>query len=228
MHRITTYHYDINILSETVRLYGKDVECPLAWQQWLNESNIPSSLLPGAPSDLLQYLNPSVSFSCSDLTLIVDLSSSQEAVESLMCYLGVGDTYTPCHKDLCASSGQNLMCFAENPESKSYWFMTASEDADKVAKFFQEALLQELDWETHVVMVEQLAKADFDVYIVEQKLGDLVLVPPRSCHQVVNYGGLTIKTSWSRMTINGLATALYRELPIYRRYGSSSSCTLLD
>lgn len=132
-----------------------------------------------------------------------------------MCYLGIGDTFTPCHKDLCASSGQNIMCYTEKSGS-SFWFMTAGSDAPAATKYFHE-LGKELDLETHVVTVEELEKAPFTTYVTEQKLGDMVLVPPRSCHQVVNKGGITIKTSWSRMTLDGLSTAFYHELPIYRR-----------
>ncbi len=132
-----------------------------------------------------------------------------------MCYLGIGDTYTPCHKDLCASSGQNLMCYTEGNGS-SFWFMTESSAAPEASAYFHK-LGQELDHENHVITLNQLSKAPFSVHVVEQKLGDLVLVPPRSCHQVVNYGGITLKTSWSRMTLKGLSTAYYHELPIYRR-----------
>ncbi|GLB34849.1 putative protein with domain family that is part of the cupin metalloenzyme superfamily [Lyophyllum shimeji] len=178
---------------EQERLYGKDTECPEEWNRWLQHSGVvPSSLTPHHANNLLS-----------------------SRVETLMCYLGIGDTFTPCHKDLCASSGQNLMCYTENGGS-SFWFMTRSLDAPEASRYFQK-LKQELDHETHVITVEQLAKAPFDVFIGEQRLGDLVLVPPRSCHQVVNYGGITIKTSWSRMTLKGLETALYHELPIYRR-----------
>lgn len=133
-----------------------------------------------------------------------------------MCYLGIGDTFTPCHKDLCASSGQNIMCYTEESGS-SFWFMTASSDAPAASEFFQKQIGLELDWEGHVVTVDEFAAAPFSVYVAEQKLGDLVLVPPRSCHQVVNHGGLTVKTSWSRMTLRGLQTAIHHELPIYRR-----------
>lgn len=132
-----------------------------------------------------------------------------------MCYLGIGDTFTPCHKDLCASSGQNIMCYTEK-DGSSFWFMTNGSDAPAAAKYFHE-LGQELDLETHVVTVEEFANAPFTTYVAEQKLGDMVLVPPRSCHQVVNHGGITIKTSWSRMTLDGLVTAFYHELPVYRR-----------
>ncbi|KAI0957513.1 hypothetical protein AcW1_005882 [Taiwanofungus camphoratus] len=184
---------------ETERLYAKDAECPRRWREWLATSNaLPHAVLPNGSNDLLQYL------------------LETEEVESLMCYFGIGDTFTPCHKDLCGSSGQNIMCYTEK-DGCSFWFMTTSEIAPEVAEYFQSHLGQELDWETHVTSVEELANAPFDVYIVEQKLGDLVLVPPRSCHQVVNHGGLTMKMSWSRMTVRGLAIALHYELPIYRR-----------
>ncbi|KAH7912236.1 hypothetical protein BJ138DRAFT_1084054 [Hygrophoropsis aurantiaca] len=183
---------------EKERLYGKDGECPQIWRDWLSKGQvIPSRFLFGAEDDLLQHL------------------PDANKVETLMCYLGVGDTFTPFHKDLCASSGQNLMCYTENSGS-SFWFMTRGSAAPKVANYFHQ-LGQELDLESHVVTVEEFKKAPFDVYIGEQVLGDLVLVPPRSCHQVINHGGITVKTSWSRMTLNGLKTALYHELPIYRR-----------
>jgi hypothetical protein len=132
-----------------------------------------------------------------------------------MCYVGPGDTYTPCHKDLCASIGQNIMCHTES-SSSSFWFMTESSSAPAVAAYFQK-LGQELDMETHVITLEELEKAPFKVYITEQRLGDMVVVPPRSCHQVVNNGGITLKMSWSRLTVDSLKVALYHELPIYRR-----------
>jgi hypothetical protein len=133
-----------------------------------------------------------------------------------MCYMGIGGTFTPCHKDLCASSGQNLMCYTENGGA-SIWIMTKSEDAPIVSQYFHD-IGRELDHENHVLSVDELAAAPFPVYLAEQKMGDLVLVPRRSCHQVINKGGLTIKTSWSRMTLTGLEIGYYHELPLYRRY----------
>ncbi|KZT11347.1 uncharacterized protein LAESUDRAFT_642015 [Laetiporus sulphureus 93-53] len=184
---------------ESERLYAKDAECPEEWRSWLQTSKVlPDDLLPQGTDDLLQYL------------------PQEEAVESLMCYYGIGDTLTPCHKDLCGSSGHNIMCYVEKGGS-SFWFMTASNVAPDVAQYFQKEFGEELDWETHVTTVEEFANAPFNVYVTEQRLGDLVLVPPRSCHQVVNHGGLTMKMSWSRMTFKGLRTALHYELPIYRR-----------
>ncbi|TCD64542.1 hypothetical protein EIP91_003980 [Steccherinum ochraceum] len=180
-------------------LYNKDAHCPPEWEQWVASPNVlPEILRPSSRYDLFRYLTHS------------------EMVESLMCYLGVGGTFTPCHKDLCASSGHNLMCYTEQGGS-SFWFMTESQAASECARYFGKDIGKELDWEDHTATVDDFAKADFPVYITEQKLGDLVLVPPRSSHQVVNSGGLTVKTSWSRMTTAGLTTALYHELPLYRR-----------
>lgn len=97
--------------------------------------------------------------------------------------------------------------------------MTESSVSPEVATYMHQ-LGQELALETHALTIEELAQAKFDIYIVEQKIGDLVLVPSRSAHQVVNHGGITVKMSWSRMTSNNLMAALMHELPIYRRWDS--------
>lgn len=139
-----------------------------------------------------------------------------------MCYLGIGDTYTAAHTDLCASTGHNIMCFSEN-DGSSFWFMADNTSAPKVAEYFQKELKREVDWEDHVTTIEDFSNAEFPVYVGEQKVGDLVLVPPRCMHQVVNRGGLAMKASWSRMPLDNLRQALHYELPVYRRYGVSYS-----
>lgn len=136
-------------------------------------------------------------------------------METILCYYGIGDTFTPCHKDLCGSTGHNLMCYTE--DGSSFWFMTASDAAPQVAKYFQENIGGELDWENRAITIEELRTAPFTMYVAEQKLGDLIIIPPRSCHQVVNHGGLTMKLSWSRVTMKGLTMGLLYELPVYRR-----------
>ncbi|KAF6763941.1 hypothetical protein DFP72DRAFT_873813 [Ephemerocybe angulata] len=174
---------------EQLRMYGKDAECPPPWRRYFDtEGLLPPSLLSNGPNDYFRY------------------RPKDALVETLMCYLGVGDTFTAAHKDLCGSSGHNLMCYTEQDGS----------DAPDVADYFRK-LGHELDHETHVLSLEEMKKAPFDLFVGKQVLGDLVLVPPRSCHQVVNYGGITLKTSWSRMSLYGLRTALYHELPLYQR-----------
>ncbi|KAF7323091.1 JmjC domain-containing protein [Mycena chlorophos] len=183
---------------EQERLYGKDVPCPAKYRKFLHEAGVVDPSMAPDGQNLLKNL------------------PKNEQPETLMCYLGVGDTFTPAHTDLCASQGHNLMTYTEN-DGSSWWFMTASANAWAVRDYFHRVLKNDLDHESHIVTLDELRKAPFPVYITKQKLGDLVLVPPRSAHQVVNAGGLTIKTSWSRMTLDGLALALRYELPLYRR-----------
>ncbi|KAJ4497973.1 hypothetical protein C8R41DRAFT_758184 [Lentinula lateritia] len=183
---------------ESERLYGKDLETPKPWIEWLHRGKVvPSELLP-TTDNLLVYLPESAQ------------------VDTLMSYIGTGDTFTPSHKDLCASHGHNLMCYTENGGS-SFWFMTRREDARKVTNYFHHKLGHDIDHESCVTSVQDFAKAPFPVYIIEQKLGDLVIVPRMSCHQVVNHGGLTVKMSWSRMSLKSISQAVYYELPLYRR-----------
>lgn len=132
-----------------------------------------------------------------------------------MLYVGTGGTLTAAHKDPCASLGQNLMCDSKDGGT-SYWFMTRSSDAAAASKYFH-TLDNELDEENRELTPEEFAAAPFDVFVAEQKRGDLVLVPRRSCHQVMNNGGLTVKMSWSRMTVDSLVAGFHYELPIYRR-----------
>ncbi|KAF8831187.1 hypothetical protein HHX47_DHR1000231 [Lentinula edodes] len=189
---------DDSLLKESERLYGKDLETPKPWIEWLHRGKVvPSELLP-TTDNLLVYLPESAQ------------------VDTLMSYIGIGDTFTPSHKDLCASHGHNLMCYTENGGS-SFWFMTRREDARKVTNYFHHKLGHDIDHESCVTSVQDFANAPFPVYIIEQKLGDLVIVPRMSCHQVVNHGGLTVKMSWSRMSLKSISQAVYYELPLYRR-----------
>lgn len=181
---------------ETERLYAKDAPCPDEWYEWMT-INLPDYLLPFGIGDVSSYL------------------SAKDRVETLMTYLGVGDTYTPAHKDSCASVGQNLMVYTTQGAS-SFWFLTSRDDSYKASMYWR-SLGQELDLESHVATVEQLAKADFPIYVCEQRLGSFVIVPPQSCHQVLNSGGLTMKLSWSRMTPQSFTRSLTYELPIYQR-----------
>jgi JmjC domain, hydroxylase len=136
-----------------------------------------------------------------------------------MCYIGIEGTFTSAHKDLCGSFGHNLMCHTTAGGS-AFWFMsgTGKPQNDEPAAYFHDKLEVELDHENHEATVEEFRAAPFHVYVAEQTLGDLVLVPPRSCHQVVNKGGITVKMSWSRMGLKSLEYSLHAELALYHRY----------
>jgi hypothetical protein len=101
--------------------------------------------------------------------------------------------------------------------ASSFWFLTSTGDSYEASVYWRE-LGQELDHESHVATIDELAKARFPIYVCQQELGGFVIVPPRSCHQVLNSGGLTMKMSWSRMIGKSYMLSLSQELRIYQRY----------
>lgn len=108
------------------------------------------------------------------------------------------------------------MVYTQGHDVSSFWFMTATKNAAEASDYWR-TLGYELDLESYVASIDELSKAKFDIYICEQELGDFVIVPPRSCHQVINSGGLTMKASWSRLIPRSLTLAMTLELPIYQR-----------
>lgn len=178
------------------RLYAKDIDCPAAWHQ------------------ALQKVLPACTFYLSAADLMSSLPPAARA-ENLMCYFGHEGTYTPAHKEMCASLGQNIMVYTSsgaNPGS-SLWFMTASGDRDLVAEYWLGGLGHDIEVESHFASIEAFMEAPFPVYIVEQKLGDYILVPPLAPHQVWNRGEATMKVAWNRTTPETLELAISESLP---------------
>ncbi|KAF9181061.1 hypothetical protein BGZ51_005688 [Haplosporangium sp. Z 767] len=70
-------------------------------------------------------------------------------------------------------------------DAHSIWFMIAGEDKTKAELLFK-SLGYPLTLESHFASVDQLAQADFPVYIAEQRIGDLILIPSLGYHQVQN------------------------------------------
>ena len=77
------------------------------------ESGLPDKLRPGDTEDVLGYFQ----ILYLHKNKVLKLTVLKERVETLMCYHGVGDTFTAAHKGLCSSSGQNLMCATEKDGS---------------------------------------------------------------------------------------------------------------
>ncbi|KAG0247882.1 hypothetical protein BG011_000790 [Mortierella polycephala] len=75
------------------------------------------------------------------------------------------------------------MVWADN--GSSIWFIIAANDMPKVEALWQ-TLGHDPEFENYFASVDELALADFPIYVIEQKPGDLVLIPSMSHHQVVN------------------------------------------
>lgn len=154
-----------------------------------------------------------------------DLMSSLPAemrAENLMCYIGHEGTYTPSHREMCASLGQNIMVDAsktvgedgksERPGS-SLWFMTESNDRHVVSEYWLSILGHDIEVENHFAQLIAWKKAPFRTYVVEQRPGDFILIPPLAPHQVWNRGTRTMKIAWNRTTAETLEMAINEALP---------------
>lgn len=203
------------------RLYLKDIDCPPEWHRYLRKIMPPGLFYwneniedHGAKDDDL-FMEDKTAAPAGDL-----MSSLPEDMraQNLMCYIGHEGTYTPAHREMCASLGQNIMVEAsgnENGEKEgsSIWFMTETKDREVVREFFLSMLGHDVEIEKHFAQVNAWKKATFPVYIVEQRVGDFILIPPLAPHQVWNRGTRTMKVAWNRTTVETLGYALHEALP---------------
>ncbi|KAK4610464.1 C-module-binding factor A [Fulvia fulva] len=215
------------------RVYLKDIDCPQVWWDKLRE-HMPPALTylndstgdiggPGAQPDP-HSTQPGRRLG-KGIARAGDLMSSlppDMRAENLMCYIGHEGTYTPAHREMCASLGQNIMVEASNNVSEdgkaekpgsSIWFMTESKDRHLVSEYWLSVLGHDIEVENHFAQVVAWKKAPFSVYVVEQRPGDFILIPPLAPHQVWNRGTRTMKVAWNRTTVETLEMAINEALP---------------
>ncbi|KNC98360.1 uncharacterized protein SPPG_06068 [Spizellomyces punctatus DAOM BR117] len=178
-------------------LYGKDIVCPGAWAERTHQ-RLPAYFQYKGPNDL------------------VPLLPAHLQPDNLMAYVGFDGTNTPGHTDLCGSVGHNVMVHADEG-ARAIWFLADSGSLEKVSKFWQEQG-HSIYEDNFFASLELLENAPFTVYVIEQKRGDFVLVPPEAAHQVLNKGGVTIKVSWNRVTVDSLRRCVDRVLAEYQAH----------
>lgn len=206
------------------RIYLKDIDCPSIWHDKLKEQ-IPPSVF---------YLNESTGeyggpASNNDREqgaaragdLMSCLPPAMRA-DNMMCYIGHEGTYTPAHREMCASLGQNLMVETSNFRNEdgkttkpgsSIWFMTETNDRHLVSEYWLSTLGHDIEIESHFAQINAWKSAPFKTYIVDQRAGDFILIPPLAPHQVWNRGTRTMKAAWNRTTVETLEMALHEALP---------------
>jgi hypothetical protein len=218
---------------ERQRIYMKDIDCPQLWHNKLQ------TVLP----HFLYYLNETTGdtggFGSTDepdpsgtgfrrgkgVAKAGDLMSclpKEMRAENMMCYIGHEGTYTPSHREMCASLGQNIMVEASTGlvedgkptrPGSSLWFMTENKEREVVAEYWLSRLGHDIEVENHFAQINAWKNAPFKTYVVEQRPGDLILIPPLAPHQVWNRGTRTMKVAWNRTTIETLEMALNEALP---------------
>ncbi|KAL8871921.1 MAG: hypothetical protein Q9174_002355 [Haloplaca sp. 1 TL-2023] len=221
------------------RLYLKDIDCPQVWHDKLREV-IPPSLFylndstgdVGGPGSV-DELNPHApglrkSRGVARAGDLMSCLPPAMRAENLMCYIGHEGTYTPAHREMCASLGQNLMVETSSTmdldgkptkPGSSIWFMTESSDRHLVSEYWLSTLGHDIEIEAHFAQINAWKSAPFKTYVVEQKVGDFILIPPLAPHQVWNRGTRTMKVAWNRTTVETLELALDEALPRARMVG---------
>ena len=219
--------------SDRQRIYLKDIDCPQIWHDKLKEQ-IPPGLFylnestgdiggPGAV-DVAEAHGPGIKKG-KGVAHAGDLMSCLPPAmraENMMCYIGHEGTYTPAHREMCASLGQNIMLETSGTidedgkpakPGSSIWFMTETKDRYLVSEYWLSTLGHDIEVEAHFAQTNAWKAAPFTTYIVEQKVGDFILIPPLAPHQVWNRGTRTMKAAWNRTTVETLEMALSEALP---------------
>nr|KMM73578.1 hypothetical protein CPAG_09865 [Coccidioides posadasii RMSCC 3488] len=198
---------------ERQRIYLKDIDCPPIWHEklknilppflcYLNEADAQCGA--GRSGDLMSSLPPEM------------------RAENLMCYIGHEGTYTPSHREMCATLGHNIMVETSTgavedgkltKPGSSIWFMTESKDRHLVSEYWRSRLGHDIEIEDHFAQINAWKLAPFKTYVVEQKVGDFILIPPLAPHQVWNRGTRTMKVAWNRTTVETLEMAIHEALP---------------
>lgn len=219
------------------RIYLKDIDCPPLWHDHLKQQ-IPPSLFylnespgrfegPGSayipsPDEPDENEKDSPKTPVARSGDLMSCLPSEMRAENLMCYIGHEGTYTPSHQEMCASLGHNIMVEASDGSMEygkptkpgsSIWFMTETKDHDTVSEYWMSRLGHDIDLEDHFAQINAWRAAPFKTYIVNQKPGDFILIPPLAPHQVWNRGTRTMKVAWNRTTVETLEMALNEALP---------------
>ncbi|KAF9147592.1 hypothetical protein BG015_010731, partial [Linnemannia schmuckeri] len=177
-------------------LYARDQACPHDWTNALMGDIIPPFLAFQQEDDLSEY--------------------SPELVGDAMPRMSIGQdgTWMPARIHPCGAMGHNIMTWAEK-DSSCVWFIVKAEHRAE-AEAMWARLGQDLGQEHYFATLQKLESAQFPIHVVEQRVGDLVIVPSDCVYQFINIGKGSAQVSWSRTTPDCLETAITSVLPRYR------------
>eukprot|EP00727_Mastigamoeba_balamuthi_P004715 m51a1_g14241 hypothetical protein (1073) ;mRNA; f:235236-239780 len=195
------------------------IDCPPAWQSAISSRLTPALWGPGdmedrgaAPSaQAAQQQQQQAAAAAASAEGVVDpfavrvLTGGSQAVESCL----------PSSVNECGALRFLLYVYGSRGASVM-WMVVSSEHKAQASEMWR-SMGKSCSMHTHFMPVEELAKASFPVYVLEQAEGDLVIVPPECVCQAVTSGGNAVLTSWFRHNPFSLEVAYERILPAYRR-----------
>lgn len=160
---------------EFQNLYARDLHCP---QEWLEQCRkiLPTEVQWGGRLDLFQWL-PQCARS-----------------EVMMAYVGSEGSSSGFHR--CFSSTVALNLLVESDDRPVVCIGTDFDSQQNYDSFMSaRGVSPHLDWLN--LGTEELLKADFPLYAYDQRVGDLVVFPPATAHQVWNPSTLSAKLVWN-------------------------------
>ncbi|EXJ95849.1 hypothetical protein A1O1_00974 [Capronia coronata CBS 617.96] len=162
-------------LPEFQNLYARDLQCP---QEWLEQCRklLPAEVQWGGRLDLLQWL-PQCARS-----------------EVMMAYVGSEGSSSGFHR--CFSSTVALNLLVDSDDRPVVCIGTDFDSQKKYDSFMSaQGVSPHLDWLN--LGTAELLKANFPLYAYDQRVGDLVVFPPATAHQVWNPSTLSAKLVWN-------------------------------
>lgn len=213
------------------RIYLKDIDCPQIWHDKLKEQIPPSVFYLnestgefGGPGSVeaIPGMETTKGQGVARAGDLMSVLPPPMRADNMMCYIGHEGTYTPAHREMCASLGQNLMVETSGLKDEagkptkpgsSIWFMTETNDRHMVSEYWLSRLGHDIEVENHFAQINAWKLAPFKTYVVDQRVGDFILIPPLAPHQVWNRGTRTMKAAWNRTTVETLEMALHEALP---------------
>lgn len=208
----------------------KDIDCPRIWHDKLRETIPPAVFYLnesvgdlGGPGSIVEPGSDNVKgLGVARAGDLMSCLPPSMRADNMMCYIGHEGTYTPAHREMCASLGHNLMVGASGfkdghgkptKPGSAVWFMTETNDRHTVSEYWLATLGHDIEVESHFAQINAWKAAPFKTYIVDQRVGDFILIPPLAPHQVWNRGTATMKVAWNRTTVETLEMALHEALP---------------
>jgi len=160
---------------EFQNLYARDLQCPPQWLE-LCRQLLPPEVQWGGRLDLFQWL-PQCARS-----------------EVMMAYVGSEGSSSGFHR--CFSSTVALNLLVESDDRPVVCIGTDFDSQQKYNAFMTaRGVSPHLDWLN--IGAEDLLQADFPLYAYDQRVGDLVVFPPATAHQVWNPSTLSAKLVWN-------------------------------
>jgi hypothetical protein len=231
-------------LREPKYLYGKDITCPDAWSSFLfNNERLYDRFRYKGNMDVSGDINPELR-AISMMVYVGDKGSYTPGHQdicgslghNLMVYADRKGT-NPIQRILNSSESRqstddkklinnNKGVFQRRetvPWNESYalWCVFRPCDAADVDAVWR-SYGSHLGDDNCFIPLPVIATSGVETILVEQRVGDLILLPPRAPHQVLNQNGRTAKIAWNTLTAKCIEGS-YDILNEYRKVGKDQT-----